>query len=476
MIAVEKTTGRRELLVGVSLGLYAAVVALVPSPPAKAALAAPCLVIPLAWWILGGATRWLTLFFGSALLLPPLPIAIGNSGPHVALLFAAAGLLAGIARASEFRFRAGWLGGSILTLFTILLGSVAMAAIYSGLEIAAGSLARVLLFGISVYVFFYVRDGPGGGESRRAFAWLRVLFWAAAGSAVFACIDFYFQFPAPAGYGPQFIWLDAGVFRRAQGFFYEAGTLGNLCAFFLEMIAVAMFRPRETRPLSLPSMLAGGTALASALVLSYSRASLLNLAIALTVLVWLHRDRIRLGRLAVAAAIFCGSAAAILVTTFPIFAEAYWSRIFVSAQYFLESPNAVLSGRLENWRLLGDFLFAHPWHALLGVGYKTLPYSGFIGVPAIADNTYLSTLVETGVVGLAALIALNAAIPMAAYRAARDTDPQRAFCGTWMFCFWAGQIVQMFSADLLTFWRILPVYLFVLALATRADSHEYPIP
>ena len=37
----------------------------------------------------------------------------------------------------------------------------------------------------------------------------------------------------PAGYGPQFVWLDSGVYRRAQGFFYEASTLGNFCAFFL---------------------------------------------------------------------------------------------------------------------------------------------------------------------------------------------------------------------------------------------------
>ena len=39
-----------------------------------------------------------------------------------------------------------------------------------------------------------------------------------------------------------------------------------------------------------------------------------------------------------------------------------------------------------------------------------------------------------------------------------------------MFCFWAGQAVQMFSADLLTYWRVLPVYLFVLALARLMED------
>jgi O-antigen ligase len=463
---------RRELLWGASLGLYAAVVALVPGFPWKVALCAPVVLVPAMWWMLGGATRWLALFFLSALLLPPLPIAIGNSGPHVALVFAAAGVFVGLLRASQFKFQGDWLGVSLLTLFVVLLGSVAMAAIYSGWDVAAGSLARVLLLGISVYVFLYVRDGPGLG---RAFGWLRLLFWAAAGSAVFAFVDFYFQFPAPAGYGRQFVWLTSGVFRRAQGFFYEAGTLGNLCAFFLEMIAVAMFRPRAARPLSLLAMLTGGTALASALVLSYSRSSLLNLAVALGVLVWLNRDRIRPGRLMAASTILGAAAAVVFAKVFPIFAQAYWDRIAHSALFFFESPDQVLSGRLQNWRLLADFLLAHPWHALLGVGYKTLPYSNFVGAGTIADNMYLSLLAETGVVGLIALLALNGAILTTAYRAAGAADPVRAFCGTWMFCFWAGQVVQMFSVDLLTFWRVLPVYFFVLGVAARADSHEHSL-
>ena len=40
-------------------------------------------------------TAWLTFFFASALLLPPLPIALGDSGPHVCLLFAGMGCCLG---------------------------------------------------------------------------------------------------------------------------------------------------------------------------------------------------------------------------------------------------------------------------------------------------------------------------------------------------------------------------------------------
>jgi O-antigen ligase len=117
--------------------------------------------------------------------------------------------------------------------------------------------------------------------------------------------------------------------------------------------------------------------------------------------------------------------------------------------------------------MLWHFIASEPWHLLLGIGYKTLPYSDFIGSKAIGDNTYITLLVETGIAGLAAVVALNIAILVTARRASRSPDPVRSFCGTWMFCFWAGQVVQMFSADLLTYWRVLPVYLFVLAVADR---------
>ena len=86
-------------------------------------------------------------------------------------------------------------------------------------------------------------------------------------SAVFACVDFFYQLPAPAGTGAQFIWLDTGVFRRAQGLFYEASTLGNFCAFFVVMTAVALVRRVGNRLV----LVAGGAVFTAALFFSYSR-------------------------------------------------------------------------------------------------------------------------------------------------------------------------------------------------------------
>jgi O-antigen ligase len=454
---------------GVALlcGGWAAAIAVTPSAAGKAILAAPLVLLPLIWWTIQAPARWMCLFFPAALLLPPLPIPIGDSGPHICMLFAALGLFCGLLwlRGREISPRP--LDVAFAAFFLILLASVAFAALYSGLNAAAGSLARVALFGISVYTFYYAAHGPEIEGTSRG---IRYLYWIAIAAAAFACFDFYFQLPAPAGFGPQFVWLDSGVYRRAQGFFYEASTLGNFCVFFLVMIAVALSGRRADAPVSRKALAAGFIVLFSALIFSFSRGSLINLAVALLVLLWLNRKRIRVGKIAVLGAAGLAMASFIAWKFLPQFAELYWTRLSVSAEYIFSATNGVLSGRLESWNTIAAWLLAHPWQAAFGTGYKTLPYTDYLGSSLIADNMYLSLLVETGIAGLTAVIALNFCILRASLRATRSANAHKAFLATWILCFWAGQSVQMFSGDLLTYWRVLPVYFFILALALRPEN------
>jgi hypothetical protein len=448
----------------VLFGAWAAAIAVTPGLARRAILAAPAVAIPAGWWILQRPGRWITLFLAAALLLPPLAIPIGDSGPHPCLLLAFVGVWCGLARLRDWRIRASPVSTALLALFGVLLASVASAAWRSGAVVAAGSLVRVGLLGISLYVFFYtawVRDAERAPS-------LRPLYWIAVAAALFACVDFYYQFPAPAGYGPQFVWLESGVYRRAQGLFYEASTLGNFCAFFLLMIVVAFTRPRGEAPVSRKALAAGGAIFFAALVLSYSRACLVNVLVGCAVLAWLNRRRVRLGRVALVVGVSAAAGALLVWNLFPVFAQTYWLRLSTSAEFLLSSPEGVLSGRVESWHTLAAWMAANPWQTLLGIGYKTLPYTNYLGSPVIADNMYLSLLVETGVAGLAALLWVNWTVLRASARAARNADPRTSFLGTWMLCFWCGQAVQMASSDLLTYWRVLPVYLWVLALAERA--------
>lgn len=454
---------RAGLGAAVAFGLWAAAIAITPQWSMKAALVAPAIAIPAAWWMLQRRSRWVVLFLASAILLPPLPIAFGDSGPHPALAVAAFGLLAGAIWLPHWRASLHGPGAALVALVFALAASLGPAAFTAGPQAALAATARVGLFAIAPFVFLYVSQGPS--ERFDEFRTARTLFAMAALAAAFACVDFYFQFPAPAGFGPQYVWLESGaIYRRAQGLFYEASTLGNFCVFFLTMAAVAIVKgaaiPRTLLAVGVPL-------LAGALVLSYSRGSLVALTVSLGVLAWMHRRKIAAGRLFVVLAVGAPAAAWLLWKMLPAAVEHYWTRLSLSAEYMFSSTEGVLSGRVSSWRTILAWMSDHPLQLLTGIGYKTLPYTSHLGQPVVADNMYLSLLVETGIAGLAALVWLNASILKASWRAARSADGRRAFIGCWMFCFWSAESVQMLSGDLLTYWRVLPVYFFVLALAVR---------
>jgi O-antigen ligase len=346
----------------------------------------------------------------------------------------------------------------------VLIQSVAFAALYSGWQIALGSLARALLFGISVYVFLYAYAGPCGNKSN-PLMFARLLYWIGLLGATFACFDFYFQLPPFAGYGSQFVWLEHSVVRRAQGVFYEASTLGNFCAFFLVMILVASFSTKQQGVYSRIVLLPGTLVFSAALIFSSSRASAVTVVVAICAFVFLRRSNII--RVMTAICVALAVASATVRFALPAFSANYWSRIAVSMQDLGSSPDGVLSGRITYWKTLAEFLVQHPWHLLFGIGYKTISYTDFAGANLVADNTYLSLLVETGVVGLVAFVFLNTVVLRTAYRAARSNETNKSFFGTWIFCFWCGELVQMLSGDLITYWRVLPLYFWVLAMAAR---------
>ncbi len=466
---MRSAVGERRNPVPCLIGCWSAAVALAPGTRWKLALSAPP-AAAAGIWILAARPEWaLSFFFAAALLTPPLPFAAGNSGAHLAPLAAFAGMVAGVLRLGEWRKCPGWLPLFFVAFTVWLAATSGFALFYSGPAIAAGSLARVALFSISLWVFLYSRCAPFS-PAWYPLALARALFVMAVVAALFACVDFYYQFPAPAGFGPQFVWLASGVFRRAQGLFYEASTLGNFCAFILAMLPAAFLARPQDRPAPMAWLVAGATPVAGALVLSYSRASLINIAVVALAYAFLFGRRIGFRGVLTGAGALLGAALAGMLI-FPTFFAHYWTRIGLSLEFFATSPDHILSGRLTNWGILAEFLSSRPWIVLGGIGYKTLPYTSYIPGGIVADNTYLSLLAETGVIGLALFLALNGAILRTAYRAAASGG-RAAFFGTWIFCFWCGEMVQMMSGDLITYWRVLPLYFWVLATAARERANR----
>jgi O-antigen ligase len=424
----------------------------------------------VAWYAFTSTHGWINVLFAAALLLPPLPIAWGDSGPHIAAGVAAVGALSVLARAGQWRIRLTFLDVSMLSLFAVLLWSIGFAAIHSGALIAVNSAVRVLLFGISLLVFFSVSQGPDRQIPSARERTLRLLFWIAFASAAFGCVDFWYQLPAPAGYGAQYIWLDSGVYRRAQGLFYESSTLGTFCSFWTIMVAVALSDRVIRQRIGVLALCLAGVTFGLGLLLSFSRSAVGASAVALCTLAILERRRWFTARVLIAGGVGIAVTIGVFAVIFPEFAAGYWARFNFTFADALSRPDRVLSGRLENWRTLAAFIGAHAWQALLGIGYKTLPYTDHLGTPLIADNMYLSIFVETGLAGLLSLIALNAAILGASWRIARNAG---SFYAKWIFCFWAGFSVQMFSGDLLTYWRVLPVFFWVLAAAVQDSDARF---
>src|SRR4051812_11505776 len=132
----------RTLYTSLALGLLAAATALLPAWPTKAALFGALVIGPCCFWILLRSERWLSVFLCALVILPPLPIQLGDSGPHPALFVFSLGLLSASIHVRRWNEFAGSLGLLLCGFTGFLFFSVLSAAMSSGAEIALGSLSR----------------------------------------------------------------------------------------------------------------------------------------------------------------------------------------------------------------------------------------------------------------------------------------------------------------------------------------------
>ncbi len=454
-----------RLLPSIAIASWACLAVLLPGAIPKAVALAVLPMAALGWWLFRGRDRWVLAFFFCAILLPPLPIALGDSGPHLAPLLALAGMILAVAGPLRLDIPHLRLVSLATAFVACLVLSECFAAAYSGPEVALLGLFRIGLFCISPLVLVCTLAAPNSQRSLRV---ARLLFRMAVAAGVFACADFYFQFPSPAGFGAQFVWLDTEVLRRAQGLFYEASTLGNFCAFFLVFALVFVFAPKCLRPCTRVELVFGSCVLFTALVLSYSRASLLNLLCSGGVFLVLSRQRRK--RIFITGVIAAVVSSVVIAAFFPTYLDHYWIRLQQSVIYSTSSPDAVLSGRLTSWETLSHFASEHSLQLIFGVGYKTLPYSDYLGASVIADNTYLSLLIETGIIGLLAFLSWNFEMLRQSLHALRRPICVQSLLATVFFCFWIGEMVQMLSGDLITYWRVLPIYLWALGAGLQSSG------
>jgi len=447
------------------LGAAAGVLALGRDVPAAVGLAGACAGAASVLTFLRRPILWVPLFLTLAVLTPPFPF--GDLPVHTASLLFAAVLPAMLVRGLAWgRDALSW---AILLFLSVLLFSTILAFVYSGAAIGGQSLLRWLLLLQAFALFAWTAYGPEEVVPE-AETLVRLLLWLGLAGALLALADFAFQIPPTVRFSEQYIYLPDGPRRRAQGFFYDASVLGTFCAFLLILIAaLTLSRERSIRGTRWIPWLAAPL-LTFALVVSFSRGAVLNLLVGLAVLLFWKREVLlqrRAVAYAAAASAVAATSAALAVALAPEIVRIFFLRLQFSALQFFTSPNEVLSSRLATWTYLLDFVVAHPEHFLLGIGYKTLPYTTFLGRPLVADNMYGSLLVETGALGLFVFLVMCAFILRTAWRFGRSADPLLACLGTFLLAGWCGFMIQMLSGDTLTYWRVTPIYFVLLGAAVR---------
>jgi O-antigen ligase len=416
---------------------------------------------------------WPYLFVSAALIVPPVyPSILGGETPvyMVNLLFVA-GCFAMLARWADFRIGTDSIGKAAAGFLFALALSIPFGFWLSGTSIGLGSCLRFLLLLHPFLVYLWLRRFRPVHREELLIPAGKLLLGLGVVSAIYGIIDFYFPIPIPHPFADQYIYLDGRMIRRAQGMLYEASSFGNLSAFFLSLtLAVLLSWWQKLSGLWKATLYLMVGIFTTALFLSYSRGSWANVLVTMAVFLILRRKfRFRL------------AAASILVVPVFVFLVYQLSPLVVLNFFnwrmgtlleFWSDPNLATSGRWENWGRLISFFADHPWYLIFGIGYKTLPHTDLFGRSIIADNGFLSLTFEAGIIGLAAFLWLNQRVFSATYRASQRRGSGRPVFAAFLFAFWCGEMVQMVTGDLFTYWRNMVVFFAVLALVQEIPEES----
>jgi O-antigen ligase len=124
-----------------------------------------------------------------------------------------------------------------------------------------------------------------------------------------------------------------------------------------------------------------------------------------------------------------------------------------------EGLNTASSLRLEIWNTYLPFFWENP---LTGIGYKAL----WIQRKLPPDNSYLGTLVETGMLGAVTMLSFLILVTRGLLSAGRQAEEASLFMALWV-----GLLVHAFFADVFTFWGTMPSVFVLIGTALQYGVH-----
>jgi len=413
------------------------------------------------------------LVIASALIIPPFyPASLGGEMPvHVSSLLLLALLFVVLLRSELAQLNWDSIGEAGLFLLLAMALSLPFAYWLSGPQVGIQSSLRFLLFLQPWFLYAWVCTTGRVAKEAQLSTFIRFLLIVGGAAACYGIIDFYFPFQFNHPFADQYLYLQDAKIRRAQGLFYEASSFGNMCAFFLSLCLLQLYGFRKGKSLS---RLAGLLVLAgiffTALFLAYSRGSWANVFVTAAVFL-VCQKAIQIRRLAALLALLTALGFVLYEVSPQVVANFFEWRL-ANLLEFWNDPSFATSGRWETWEHLITFFADHPWLLIFGIGYKSLPYTDLFGSPLIADNGFLSLAFETGIIGFTAFVNLNRVIFRSLYETAQHQNSTIRRYATFMFAFWCGEMVQMMTGDIFSYWRNVILYLALIALVQRLSRQD----
>jgi O-antigen ligase len=414
---------------------------------------------------------YLFIIIAATLIIPPLyPSALGGEIPIYAssLLFLILVIIA-LFRSELLDLTWDSIGEAGLTLLFAMALSLPFGYWLSGVQVGIQSSLRFLLIVQPWFLYFWIHSRNVREEQLSTF--IRFLLAVGALAVIYGILDFYVPFQFSHPFADQYIYLQGVMIRRAQGLFYEAISFGNICAFFLSLTLLHLYGIRKAAPLpELAMLLVFVGVFCTGLFLAYSRGSWLNVLVTAGVFLFFQRElRFRrvAGLLALLAILIF-----LLYQVSPNIVTHFFEWRLGNLLEFWNDPAFATSGRWETWERLFAFFANHPWLLVFGIGYKSLPNTDLFGFNVIADNGFLSAAFETGLIGLIAFLNLNWVIFRSLHRTSQHRNSTIRRYAAFLFAFWCGEMVQMVTGDLFTYWRNLVVYLALISLVQRLSQPE----
>jgi O-antigen ligase len=357
-----------------------------------------------------------------------------------------------------------------LLLLTMAL-SLPFAYWLSGFQVGSQSSLRLVLILQPWLLYFWIYNTKLIANEEQFSRFVRWLLMAGSVAAIYGIVDFYFPFQFSHPFADQYIYLQDAMIRRAQGPFYEASSFGNLCAFLLTLSLLHLYYARRGTGLVRLALLVVLVGIfGTGLFLAYSRGSWLNVAVTVTVFLILQnapRFRRTAGLVAVLVAVVY-----LLYQVSPAVVANFFEWRLANLLEFWSDPSFATSGRWETWARLFAFFGDQPWLLFFGIGYKSLASTVLFGSNLIADNGFLSALFETGIIGLIAFLNLNWVIFKSLYKTSQHQNSTVRRYAAFLLAFWCGEMAQMVTGDLFTYWRNLTIYLALMAFVQRISRPE----